>query len=271
VAAPLIDAAGTSHAPAGPEARILSLVPSLTELLVDMGLGARLVGRTRYCIHPADIVRGIPSVGGTKKIKLDRARALAPTHAILNIDENTRELAEALAAFVPHIVVTHPLSPLDNLPLYRLFGGLFGREREVDGLCRAFEAAHTRLIETGRRQPKRAVLYLIWKKPWMTVSRDTYVSRLLAMVNWHTLGHDPETRYPAIEITEALLVRADAVLFSTEPYAFTEADIDDFRAAHPCGDARLALIDGEYCSWYGSRAIRGMDYLRDFAEARLTS
>jgi ABC-type Fe3+-hydroxamate transport system substrate-binding protein len=109
--------------------RIVSLVPSLTELVCALGLADRLVGRTGFCIHPRDAVRRIPKVGGTKTVKLDAVRALAPTHVVLNVDENRKEDADALARFVPNLVVTHPLAPLDNLALYRQFGRVFGRAR----------------------------------------------------------------------------------------------------------------------------------------------
>ena len=107
----LCDAAGTTHAPASGEARIVSLVPSITELLFDLGAGNRVVGRTPFCIHPHDGVANVPRVGGTKTPRLDRIRALEPTHVILNVDENRREDADALAAFVPDVIVTHPLGP----------------------------------------------------------------------------------------------------------------------------------------------------------------
>ena len=122
----LTDAAGQRHVPAGPDARIVSLVPSLTELVFDLGLGDRLVGRTGFCVHPREALRGVPKVGGTKDVKLERIRELAPTHVLVNMDENRRETVDALAAFVPDIVVTHPNTPQDNLPLFALLGGVFG-------------------------------------------------------------------------------------------------------------------------------------------------
>jgi len=259
----LIDASGTRHAPAGDGARIVSLVPSITELLIDLGLAGQLVGRTRFCVHPAAVVGDIPALGGTKKVNLRRLRALAPSHVILNIDENTAKMAAAIADVVPHVVVTHPLVPDDNPALYRLMGGLFGREAEAERLCAAYGAARDRLA--ARAFPPRRALYLIWRDPWMTVSRDTYVSATLALVNWATLGHDPAVRYPHIAITRALLADCDLILFSSEPYAFTRDHIDAFAAAHDCAGARLLPIDGEMTSWYGSRAIRGLDYLGAFA------
>ena len=260
----LTDAAGTAHAPAA-DARIVSLVPSLTELLVDLGLGARLVGRTHYCIHPAATVAAIPSLGGTKKINMDRLAALAPSHAILNIDENTEQMAAAIGEIVPHVVVTHPLAPEDNPALFRLLGGIFGRAARAEEFCTAFAQALAHLRAVTRGNPSRRVLYFIWMDPWMTVSRDTYVSRLLALLNWETQGHDPEVRYPELELTEALLAETDLVLFSSEPYEFTETHVEAFRAAHGSTCPELRLIDGEYCSWYGTRAIRALDYLARFA------
>ena len=125
-----IDALGQQHN-AAPDARIVSLVPSVTELLCDLGLAPQLAGRTGFCIHPADVVAGIPKVGGTKDVNLDKLRRLAPTHVVVNIDENEKPTVDQIAQFVPHIVVTHPNAPRDNLDLYRLMGGVFCREREA--------------------------------------------------------------------------------------------------------------------------------------------
>ena len=187
MSARLVDAAGTAHAPASGTPRIVSLVPSITELLCDLGLADAVVGRTGFCIHPRERVRGIPKVGGTKDVDLGKVRTLAPTHVIVNVDENRKEDAHALAGFVPSVVVTHPLGPVDNLALYRLIGGIFGREGEAEALCARFEAEYATLRSAARTFAPERVLYLIWKKPWMTVSRDTYVSRMLALVNWSTV------------------------------------------------------------------------------------
>jgi ABC-type Fe3+-hydroxamate transport system substrate-binding protein len=105
-------------------------VPSITELICDLGLTNQLVGQTGFCIHPWEKVRAIPKVGGTKDVKLEKIRSLAPTHVIVNIDENLRESAYALAEFVPHIIVTHPQKPRDKLGLYRLLGAIFHRRKE---------------------------------------------------------------------------------------------------------------------------------------------
>lgn len=272
---PLTDYLGHNFEPS-PDARVLSLVPSLTELLYDLGLEDRLVGRTQYCIHPADRIDAIPSVGGTKKIKMSRVRDLAPTHALLNVDENPREMAEMLDGMGIRTVVTHPMHPDDNIGLYRLVGGLFGAGVRSERLVADYQTARTALLENKTFAPRR-VLYLIWQSPWMAISADTYIANMLSLVNWHvaTPGADPElagdaARYPEIHIDEGALADIDLVLFSTEPFAFTQANIEAFRADFPAHAHKAQLIDGEMTSWYGSRAIQGLGYLRKFAEARIS-
>src|ERR1700744_3729871 len=121
-------------------ARIVCLVPSITELLCDLGLSERPVGRTGFCIHPWETVRTIPKVGGTKDVLMDRVRELKPTHVVVNVDENLKEDAEALAEFVPHVVVTHPQEPRDNLALYRQMGREFDCEAAAGEVGEGFEA-----------------------------------------------------------------------------------------------------------------------------------
>jgi len=264
-----IDAAGRVHDPAGPDARIACFVPSITELAIDLGLADRLVARTQYCIHPADTVGDIPAIGGTKKVSVPKLKALKPTHAILNIDENTREMDAALRDFVPNVIVTHPNAPSDVPALIRLIGGIFGRPEAAEAMCDAFETALEDLRSDAAELPARRVCYFCWKDPWMTVSRDTYISQSLALINWQTLGHRDDTRYPEVTVDEALIGNADLFLFSSEPYAFTAQHARDFAAVHDIPSSRCLMIDGEYTSWYGSRAIAAMAYLRDVAHAQL--
>jgi ABC-type Fe3+-hydroxamate transport system substrate-binding protein len=261
----LVDAAGTPHVPALPDPRIVSLVPSITELLCDLGLAEALVGRTGFCVHPRETVRRIPKVGGTKNVDLEKLRALAPTHVILNVDENRQEDARVLAEFVPALVVTHPLAPLDNLALYRLIGGIFGREREAEGLCGRFEAEYAALDTAAKEFSPERVLYLIWRNPWMTVSRDTYVSRMLSLVKWETVPEKSADRYPEISLDGAL-GEARVVLLASEPYPFREIHLEELRAhLRARGPARkLALIDGEMTAWYGSRTLKALGYLLRF-------
>jgi ABC-type Fe3+-hydroxamate transport system substrate-binding protein len=254
----MLDAAGTPHAAAGAGARIVCLVPSITELLCRLGLAPQLVGRTGFCTDPPALLRGVPKVGGTKDVDLATVRRLAPTHVIVNIDENRRETADALREFVPSLIVTHPLGPLDNPPLYRLLGGIFGREGEAEVLCGEFDAA---LRLALRPRPKQRVLYLIWRDPWMTVARDTYVSRMLALFGWDTWPESSDSRYPRLEL-EDCAADVDCVLLSSEPYAFREKHREEVFRALPGTTVRL--IDGSMTSWYGSRAIEALAYLDEF-------
>jgi len=265
------DYLGQTFEPA-PDARILSLVPSLTELLFDLGLADRLVGRTHYCIHPKGRIDDIPSVGGTKKIKMDRVRALAPTHALVNVDENPKEMADALREDGINVIVTHPMHPDDNIDLYRLLGGVFGADEAAADLAERYRTIRAALGDPSA-QPARRILYLIWKDPWIAIRADTYIGNMLALVNWQpvTPGGTPAAtgdaaRYPEVEINDATLQHIDLVLFSSEPYAFGDADIATFQSAFPDHAAKARLIDGEMTSWYGSRAVRGLDYLRRFAQ-----
>ena len=253
----LIDALGVAHAPA-PGARIVSLVPSITELLCDLGLANQLVGRTGFCIHPAGLVAAIPKVGGTKDVNIEKIRTLAPTHVIVNIDENEKPTFEALAEFVPHIVVTHPVAPRDNLALARLMGCIFGANDAAERWCADFETEYANL-KAAPAGPARTVLYCIWQDPWMSVSDDTYIARMLGEINWHVPALPDPSRYPRFIWSSDLVAGLDAVLLSTEPYRFTEAHAD---ALEKQLGIPVLLVDGEMMSWYGSRALAGLRYLR---------
>jgi ABC-type Fe3+-hydroxamate transport system substrate-binding protein len=271
----VVDAIGRAHELARADARIVSLVPSITELLFELGVGDRLVGRTGFCIHPREGIRTVPKVGGTKSVDIDAIRALNPTHVIVNIDENEKPAVDELAGFVPNVVVTHPLGPLDNPPLYRLLGGIFGREARAEELCAAFRKAYSDAVSACLELPRERVLYLIWKSPWMTVSRDTYISQTLAAVGWDTVEVEGMDRYPKVELNPKLLSRVDRILLSTEPFAFRDRHLDEIRQLLAATGAdfvptpmdevnssvTVSLVDGEMTSWYGSRAIEGMKYL----------
>jgi ABC-type Fe3+-hydroxamate transport system substrate-binding protein len=267
MAVQFIDAAGTAHVPLNSHAvpRIVSLVPSVTELLCDLGLARWIVGRTGFCIHPAQTVAAIPKIGGTKDVNIEKIRRLAPTHLVVNIDENEKPVVDLLAEFIPHVIVSHPQSPCDNLALYRLLGGIFGAEGQAVRLCDEFERAYAALAER-RQGASKTVLYCIWKDPWMTVARNTYIGAMLELVGWHQWDSGlPQVergslRYPQFEWDATLLRAIDEILLSSEPYRFNEAHAA--QLARETGKP-VRLVDGEMFSWYGSRAIAGLRYLQD--------
>jgi hypothetical protein len=247
--------------------RIASLVPSATETLVALGLGPWLVARTGFCIHPADVVKHVPKVGGTKDVNLAKLKKLSPTHVVVNVDENRRETAEALHEFVPEVIVTHPRRPEDNLALFEqlstAFAGLPGVDERAAALAADLRAALARC--RAQVWPGEKVLYLIWRDPWMTVARDTYIATLLAEAGWRTWpdvqgGDHGAGRYPVLKGDEAWLGDIDRVLLSSEPYRFGPAHIAEAQAL--CPQARVQLVDGELLSWWGLRGAAGLDYLR---------
>ena len=260
----LNDAVGAHHLP-DPHARIVSLVPSITELLCDLGLASQVIGRTGFCIHPAEPVAAIPKVGGTKDVNIDKIRKLAPTHLVVNIDENEKPTVAALAEFIPHIVVTHPLAPRDNLALARLMGAVFCADARANAWCAQFEAEYAALQAMPRGRPQ-TMLYCIWQDPWMSVSQDTYIARMMAEIGWNVPQLADPARYPRFDWSAQLVERIDGVLLSTEPYRFTDAHADalERRIGKP-----VHLIDGEMMSWYGSRSLAGLRYLRQIAEGKL--
>lgn len=176
------------------------------------------------------------------------------------MDENRKETADALIKFVPNVIVTHPLGPLDNLALYRRIGKAFGKEREAELLCDRFDVAFR--AAQSKNFERKKVLYLIWKDPWMTVSRDTYVSRTLALFGLQTLPERSDARYPALN--DLSLPGTGLILLSTEPYRFRDADAKGIQSKT---GVPTRLIDGEMTSWYGPRAIAGLRYLSDFVAA----
>lgn len=258
------DALGSRHAvvdPATPP-RIVSLVPSVTELVCDLGLSSYLVGRTGFCIHPAAQLKNVPKIGGTKDVNIEKIRQLRPTHLLVNIDENEKPTVDALAEFISHVIVTHPLRPLDNLELYRMVGGIFGATAQAEKLCAAFQLELDGLLAMPARASSR-VLYCIWQDPWMTVARDTYIAQMLALKGWQQWQPaDVTVRYPCFTWSASLLSEIDQILLSSEPYRFTDAHAD---ALEKQTGKPVMLVDGEMLSWYGSRAIEGLRYLRNLS------
>jgi hypothetical protein len=253
--------------------RIASLVPSLTELLVALGLGPCLVARTGFCIHPAEALADVPKVGGTKDVNLAKLRRLAPTQVLVNVDENRADTAEALRAFVAQVIVTHPCAPRDNLALIDQLEAAFADQPGVRERAAAFRDELRRelaLTAAGPAAgwPAQRVLYLIWREPWMTVARDTYIAQMLATVNWQTLpaqhgGPAGAARYPVVEPGAPWLAEVERVLLSSEPYRFDASHLAEAQAL--CPRASVQLVDGELLSWYGPRVAAGLRYLRELA------
>ncbi len=244
----LLDARGRRVALPAPPGRIVSLVPSQTELLADLGLDAEVVGVTRFCVHPTDWRPEKPIIGGTKNVRLDRVAALRPDLVLANKEENVREQVEALDAVAP-VFVTDVATVADALAMIRTVGRLVRREERAEALVAEIEAGFAALAE---RRPIR-VAYLIWRSgdggPYMSVGGDTFISDVLRRASLRNV-FEGRTRYPEATAAEIAAARPEAVLLSSEPFPFGEAHIAEVEAA---AGVPARLVDGELFSWYGSR------------------
>jgi hypothetical protein len=263
------DAIGNEHAPREGTPRIACLVPSITELLFDLGLADFVVARTGFCIHPKPEVLTVPKVGGTKDVNLKKLLSLNPSYIIVNIDENRKEVIEEIkqTALQVKIIVTHPCAPEDNAALYALLGFIFRCEESANTLIAQLHAALAEARTLTQALPRERVLYLIWKDPWMTVGADTYIARTLATVGWDCAQPEPEAsagagvrpeipRYPSLLDDNSVWQSVDRILLSSEPYRFEDKHRAELARLAPAVPSQL--IDGEITSWYGSRAIPSM-------------
>jgi ABC-type Fe3+-hydroxamate transport system substrate-binding protein len=239
------DARGRTVALGAPPRRVVSLVPSQTELLADLGLGDAVVGLTRFCVHPAGWKAEKTIVGGTKNMDVERVRALRPDLILANLEENTREDVEALDAFAP-VFVTDVADVDGALRMIRDVGALVGRSERAEALAAEIERGFAGL---AARPPIRAA-YLIWRDPWMTVGGDTFVHDVLRRASFENV-FGARTRYPEVTAEELAAAEPEVVLLSSEPFPFRERHVAEVERAVPGVPVRL--VDGELFSWYGSR------------------
>lgn len=236
-----------------PFERIISLVPSLTELLIDLGLKDQLIGRTRFCIHPDEDVKDIPIIGGTKNPRIDDIISMQPDIVIANKEENRKEDIEALRSHVP-IELTDIASIEDALITIHDFGKLF----DVSDLAYQWINDITEAFEERPDEYPLQTAYLIWRDPYMTVGNDTYVHDILQKWNL-TNAFGSLKRYPEISPLELRQTNLDLILLSSEPYPFKEKHVAEVKELNP--SARVMLVDGEWFSWYGSRMLRSFKQL----------
>lgn len=240
-------------APDRPE-RIVSLVPSQTELLYDLGLGERVVGITKFCVRPDEWSRTKARVGGTKQAHLDRVRDLQPDLIIANKEENTREDIEALAQEFP--VWVSDVRDLDQaLDMVARVGDLTGRGKQAAELVADINAAFNGLEPL---RPALSAAYLIWRDPWMAAGGDTFIGDMLQRCGLQNVFAEGGTRYPSISPAELAAADPDVVLLSSEPFPFGEKHLQEIGLLLPGVPVRL--VDGEAFSWYGSRLLHAPAY-----------
>ncbi|MDQ3235488.1 MAG: helical backbone metal receptor [Pseudobdellovibrionaceae bacterium] len=235
--------------------RIVSLVPSLSETVCTLGRREHLVGCTHFCVEPKDLRRKAARIGGTKDPDLEHIRTLQPTHILANQEENPRDPVLELARDIPTLV-TFPKGPADVPGMLRDIGHFLDCEREAERWADRIEE----LLQAPYPGEAKRFLYLIWQNPYMLVGRDTYISRTLESIGWINAYEGPE-RYPALDIPELDACRPDIILLSSEPYPFRKRDAERLKAQWPLAP-RLARVDGQLLSWFGTRTCEALEQIR---------
>lgn len=243
------------HLPGIPR-RIVSLVPSQTELLAALGLEDEVVGITKFCVHPESWFRSKTRIGGTKKVHIDRVHALQPDLIIANKEENVQAEVEELARHYP-VWVSDVNTLEDALGMIRAMGEITHTSAKAASIA---DTIKTDFLQLTGLAPALRTAYLIWKDPYMTVGHDTFIHHLLGRCGLQNVFGD-QTRYPAVNIEALQAAGCELLLLSSEPYPFKQQHIDELQGYLP--DTRIVLVDGEMFSWYGSRLLEAPAYFRE--------
>ncbi|HET8572428.1 MAG TPA: helical backbone metal receptor [Edaphocola sp.] len=239
-----------------PPQGIISLVPSQTELLADLGLDNEVIGITKFCVHPGDWLRRKQKVGGTKNVDLKKIALLQPDLVIANREENLKAQVEELAGHYP-VYVSDIRSVPDALDMIEDIGFLTNTADIAQRISVQVRRSFLELQRQGGIRQK--VAYLIWKAPWMAVGRDTFIHDILSLAGFENVFGN-QSRYPAFSLEALAEMRPGLIFLSSEPYPFKAKHQEDLAAVFP--GARVILVDGELFSWYGSRLLRTAEYLR---------
>lgn len=240
--------------------RIVSLVPSQTELLCDLGLEANVVGVTKFCVHPHHIKTTAKVVGGTKHIHIEKIKALQPDIILCNKEENTENIVNACEQIAP-VHVSDIFTLEDSLELIAQYGVLFKRVKMASFLINDIQKEYTIFKKYIANEDVYKTTYFIWKSPWMVAAKNTFINYLLDLNKFENY-YANKVRYPEIELKENKEVTL--VLLSSEPYPFKEAHKKELKVFYP--NAKTLLVDGEMFSWYGSRLKKAFAYFKSFRE-----
>lgn len=242
--------------------KIISLVPSITELLVDLGLEKNIVGITKFCIHPNNLIKEKVVVGGTKNVHLEKIKALDPDFILCNKEENTKEIVENCSK----ITTTH-VSDLftieDVIELIQYYATIFSCEERANFIIKELNAKVEDFKIFIENKPTLKVIYFIWKNPWMVAANNTFINHLLELNKFENC-FKYKNRYPEIKLKDLELKQVDAILLSSEPFPFKENNFSDFN--NYTENTKVILVDGEYFSWYGSRLIKAFEYFKELRE-----
>lgn len=237
--------------------RIISLVPSQTELLVDLGLEEAIVGVTKFCVHPEGLKENKTIVGGTKQVHYDKIRRLQPDIILCNKEENTKDMIVELEKIAPvHISDVNTVD--EAIQLIELYGVLFSKEKKAQEII---DGINQKKLEFQKliKPTSKSVAYFIWKEPWMIAAKNTFINDLLQLNGFENYFKNLE-RYPEVHLQTIQPESASVVLLSTEPYPFKETHIKDIEIYFP--NAKIFVVDGEMFSWYGSRLLKAFDYFK---------
>ena len=261
----LQDQLGTLHAFETSPKRIVSLVPSQTELLYDLGLEESIIGITKFCVHPFHLKSTKKIIGGTKKVHFEKIRLLQPDIIIANKEENTIEIVEELSKICP-VWVTDIITLDDNLKMIEDFGILFNKRTEAQKWIDKINFAHKDFVDFIRGKAVEKVAYFIWANPYMVAGNNTFINEMLKLNNFQNIYENREERYPEI-IIQKMRIQGDPdlVLLSSEPFPFT--DEHAFELGRFTHHAKTVFVDGEMFSWYGSRVVKAFSYFKKLHES----
>lgn len=236
--------------------KIISLVPSITETLFDFGLTAdEVIGRTKFCIHPLDLVKNVEIIGGTKNLNIEKINSLQPDLIIANKEENEKlQVEELMKDFKVWVTDIDTLE--DNQDFISELGSLLDKEI----LAQDFNQKINSVFNDIKVSSPKKIAYLIWKNPYMTVGSDTFINEVLQKSGFENLFKNRK-RYPEISVEE--LKEADLIFLSSEPFPFQQKHIDELQKEMPTKE--IILVDGEAFSWFGTHLMKVDNYLKDLS------
>ena len=244
-----------------PPKRIVSLVPSQSELLWYLGLQKELVGITKFCVHPSEMFQSVKRIGGTKTVKFEEILKLKPDLIIANKEENQQEQIEELCKHYP-VYISDIYNVNDALQMIKQVGLITDRKNKSEELVSNIKERYN-LFKSKNSEIKseKRVAYLIWKNPYMAAGSATFITNMLHECGFTNVFGNHKNRYPEIEIEDLKKKNLDFIFLSSEPYPFKEKHIQELQLYLP--STRIILVDGEMFSWYGSRLLYAFDYFEE--------
>jgi len=236
-----------------PPKRIISLIPSQTELLFDLGLDEEVIGITKFCVHPEHWFRNKERVGGTKNVNIEKIRSLQPDLILANKEENVKEQIEQLETIAP-VWISDITTFEDAIQMIKNIGEITNKREKALSLILHIVKNFSQVQTTNH---KLQTCYLIWRNPYMTIGGDTFINDMLNKCGLQNVFEDLK-RYPEITIEQLVAANPQLILLSSEPYPFKEKHIEELRPFF--SNTKIILVDGEMFSWYGSRMIHAPNY-----------